>query len=83
MHEFWYHYVKPKYWEKDNLCYMNTNNCIVYIKTEDIYSDIAKDTETRHDTSNYELNISLPKRKIKKVIGVIKYELAQSVSTWK
>ena len=83
MHEFWYDYVKPKYWEKDHLCYMNTNNCIVYIKTEDIYSDIAKDTETRHDTSNYGLNISLPKRKIKKVIGVIKYELAQSVSTWK
>ena len=83
MHEFWYDYVNPKYWEKDNLCYMNTNNCIVYIKTEDIYSDIAKDTETRHDTSNYELNISLPKRKIKKVISVIKYELAQSVSTWK
>ena len=27
---------------------------IVYIKTEDIYSYIAKDIETRFDTSNYE-----------------------------
>ena len=26
-----------------------------YIKTEDIYSDIAKDVETRCDTSNYVL----------------------------
>ena len=28
---------------------------IVYIKTEDIYSDIKKDIETRFDTSSYEL----------------------------
>ena len=38
----------------------------VYIKTDDIYKDIAKDVETRFDTSNYELDRSLPKGKIKK-----------------
>ena len=27
---------------------------IVYIKTNDIYKDIAKNVETRFDTSNYE-----------------------------
>ena len=38
----------------------------VYIKTDDIYKDIAKDVETRFDTSNYELDRSLSKGKIKK-----------------
>ena len=28
------------------------NSFIVYIKTEDIYSDIAKDVDTRFDTYN-------------------------------
>ena len=32
MHEFWCSYVKPKYGEKANLCYINTDNFIVYIK---------------------------------------------------
>ena len=33
---------------------MDTGSFIFYIKTEEIYSDIAKDVETRFDTSNYE-----------------------------
>ena len=33
---------------------MDTDSFIVYIKTEDIYSDIAKDCKTRFDTSVYE-----------------------------
>ena len=36
---------------------------IVYIKTKDIYVDIAKLVETRFDTSNYELEKPLPKGK--------------------
>ena len=52
---------------------MDTNKFTLYIKTEDIYSDIAKDIEARFDTSNYELNRLLPKCKNKKVIGLIKY----------
>ena len=55
MYEFWYDYVKPKYGEKVKLCYMDTDSFIVYIKTDDIYKDIAEDVETRFDTSNYEL----------------------------
>ena len=31
---------------------MDTGSFIVYIKTDDIYKDIAKDVETRFDTSN-------------------------------
>ena len=53
IYEFWYDYVKPKYDEKAKLCYMDTDNLIVYIKTDDIYKDIAEDVEKRFDTSNY------------------------------
>ena len=43
MYEFWYDYIKPKYEEKSQLCYTDTDSFIVYLKTEDIYKDIAKD----------------------------------------
>ena len=49
MYEFWYDFVKPKYEEKAKLCYMNINSFIVYIKTDDIYRDIAEDVEARFD----------------------------------
>ena len=41
---------------------MDTESFIVYIKTDDIYKDIAEDAETRFDVSNYELDRPLPKR---------------------
>ena len=47
MYEIWYDYVKPKYGEKVKLCYMDTDSLIVYIKTDDMYKDIAEDVETR------------------------------------
>ena len=72
MYEFWYDYVKPKYGEKVKLCYVDTDSFIVYIKTDDIYKDIAEDVETRFDTSNYELDRPLPKGKNKIVIGFVR-----------
>ena len=63
MYEFWYAYVKPKYGEKAKLCYMDRGSFIVYIKTDDIYKDIAEDIETSFDTSDYELDRPLPKGK--------------------
>ena len=51
---------------------MDTDSSIVYIKTEDIYSDIAKDVETRFGTSNYELDRPLSKVENEKAIGLIK-----------
>ena len=62
MYEFWYDFVKPKYGEKAKLYYMDTESFILYIKTDDIYKDIAEDAETRLNVSNYELDRSLPKR---------------------
>ena len=75
MYETWYDYVKPK------LCYMDKDSFIVYIKTDDIYKDIAEDVETRFDTSNYELDRLLPKAKNKKVIGLMKDQLGGKIMT--
>ena len=47
MYEFWYYCVKPKYGEKAQLCYMNADIFLVYIKTGNIYVYIAEDVETR------------------------------------
>ena len=79
MDEFWHNYVKPKYSEKANLCYMDTDSFIVYIKTNDIYKDIVEDVETRIDPSNYDLDRPLPKEKNKKIIGLMKSGLAGKI----
>ena len=65
IYEFWYDYVNLEHKEKAKLCYMDTNSFEVYIKTEDIYSDITKDVKTRSETSNFELDTPLPKGKNK------------------
>ena len=53
--------VTSKFGEKAKLCQTDINSFTVYIKPEDIYADIAKDVETRFDTSNYELERPLGK----------------------
>ena len=58
---------------------MDTNIIRAYIKTDDIYKDIAEDVEKRFDTSNYELDRSLLKGKCKKVIGLMKDELGGKI----
>ena len=44
---------------------MDTNNFIVYIKTDDICKDVAEFVETRFDTSNYDWIDHCLKEKIK------------------
>ena len=34
-------YVKRKYGENAKFCYMDTDSCIVQVKTDDIYKHIA------------------------------------------
>ena len=53
--------VTSKFGEKAKLCQTGINSFTIYIKTEDIYANIAKDVETRFDTSNYELERPLGK----------------------
>ena len=66
MYEFWYDHVKSKDGENAKLCYMDTGNFIVHVKTDDICKDIAEDVETRCDTSNFEIDSHYLKEKIKK-----------------
>ena len=37
--------MKAKYSDNVKLCYMDTNNFIIHIKTEDVYKDISDDVE--------------------------------------
>ena len=78
--EFWYDYMKPKYDNNVKLCYMDTDSCIMNIKTNDFYKDISNDVENRFDTSNYEVNRPLPTGK-KKVNGLMKDELGGKIIT--
>ena len=48
-------------------------------RIESIYVNIAKDVEASFDTSNYELERPLPKRKKKKLIGLMKDELSGKI----
>ena len=79
MYKFCYDYVKPKYGRNAKLCYMEIDSLIVNVETDDIYKDIAEDVKTRFDTSNFEINRSLPNGKNKKVIGLIKDELGGQI----
>ena len=45
MWKFFYDYLKPKYGDKIELCYTDTNSFILYIKIKDFYEDIADDVE--------------------------------------
>ena len=49
-------------------------NCDKWIQT-----DVAKDVETRFDTSKYKLDRTLPKEKNEKVIGLMKDELVRKI----
>ena len=52
---------------------------ISYVKTDDIYKDIANNVETRLDTSNSEIDRPLTKGKNKKVTGLMKDELGGQI----
>ena len=56
MYEFWNDYIRPKYGDKSKLCYKDTDNFVVHIKTEDFFEDISDDVERWFDTSNYNEN---------------------------
>ena len=73
--------MKPKYGNNVKLCYMDTDSFIMNIKIKDFYKDIANDVEKRFDTSNYELNSSLPTGKNKKIIRLMKDEFGGMIIT--
>ena len=56
-------FFKPIYDEKVKLYHVDSNSFTVYIKTDNIYKNIAQNVETTFDTSKYELDRPLPKGK--------------------
>ena len=69
MYEFWYDYVKPKYNDKEKLCYMDTDSFVLNIFTEDFFEDINNDIERWFDKDDKRpLQIGVNK----KVIGMFK-----------
>ena len=81
MYEFRYDYVKIKYEEKAQLCYMDMDSFVVNIKTKDFYKDISQDVNKRFDTSNYTFDRPLHTGINKKVIGLMKDELGGDIIT--
>ena len=81
MYEFWYDYIKPKYQNRANLCYMGTDSFIIHIKTEDFYKEIANDVEKWFETSNYgkDDNRPFPIDKNKKKIAFFKDESGRKI----
>ena len=79
MHEFWYDYGNQNMEKKQKCICLYTERFIIYIKTEDIYSDIAKSVKARFYTSNYALDRPLPKEKNNKITGIMKYEVGRKI----
>ena len=81
MYKFWYEYIKPKYADNVNLCYMDTDSFIMQVNTADFYSDISNDVNLIFDTSNYTAKLSRPLHTgvNKKVLGMKKDELGGKI----
>ena len=45
MFEYWYGYLKPNCGDNVKLCYVDTDNLIVWVKVEDVYIDLAENVE--------------------------------------
>ena len=79
IYESFYDYLKPKSHKNVKLCYMDTDSFIVYVKTDDIYKDIAEDVEKWFDTSNDKIDRPLPKGRNEKVIELMKDKLGGKI----
>ena len=81
MYEFHYDYMIPKYDDRLKLCYMGTDSLIYSIGTEDFYSNVVDNVESRFDTSGYPNDGPRPLSvgKNKKVIGLMKDELSGEI----
>ena len=76
MYRFHHEYVKPKWGDKVNLLFTDTDSLCYEIETDDVYEDIKNDLNEWFDTSNYDEDHpnGLRSNKNKKVIGFYKDE---------
>ena len=52
----WYDYIKPKFGDRAQLCYTDTDSFIIHILTKDFFEDIADDVKKWVDTYSYDEN---------------------------
>ena len=83
MYEFWYDHIIPKYDDKVQLWYMDTDSFIVHVKTDDFYEDIMSDVEKWYDTSKIDLKLNrcTPIRINKGITGMFKDEINGNAMT--
>ena len=76
MYQFHYDYVKPKWGNKSELLFTDTDSLCYEIRTDDVYKDISGDIDEWYDTSGYDKNhpSGLHSNKNKKAIGFMKDE---------
>lgn len=69
-----YNYIKPKYGDKAELLFTDTDSLMYSVQTQDFYRDISGDVRKRFDTGDYpEIHPSEIKAGVnKKVIGKFK-----------
>jgi hypothetical protein len=76
MYEFHYNYIKPKYGDRAQLLFTDTDSLCYEITTEDFFADISSDVAERFDTSNFPKThpSDIPCGLYEKVIGMFKSE---------
>ena len=76
MYRFHYDYIKPKWGEKVELLFTDTDSLCYEIQTDDFYKDISADVSEWYDTSNFDPNhpSGIPTGVNKKVVGMMKDE---------
>ena len=79
VYEFHYDYMIPKYGDRLKLCYMDTDSLVYHIRTEDFYSEIVDDVQTRYIWLYS--HRPLPVGPNKKVMGVMKDKLEGNIMT--
>ena len=65
--EYWYDNAKPKYENKAEVYYIESNSLIAQVKLEDVYEDLGGDVEKISDTSNCKDYYSQAKKKSNQV----------------
>ena len=80
MYEFWYDHLKPKYGNKIQLIYTDTDSFVIEVETEDIYKDMFENTDL-YDFSEYTTDHPNYNIDNKKVLGKFKDELNGKIMT--
>ena len=74
MYKFHYEYVKPKWGDRVELLFTDTDSLCYKLRTSDFFNDISVVTKVWFDTSGYEKDHALYSAENKKKIGYMKDE---------